>query len=347
VLGLESKTERGVQANERIFLDRLRRLVFEAAEQAGITGPDVDRVLYKLTQNIHNRIRPSGPYTLPGLMPNVAAGRVAHMFDLHGPNIVVDMGGNSLFQSVMVARDLLQHDDCKVALAGGVNACGDQEAVLLLALTSLETAEKEGLPIVTTLEIGAESPAEVAAVPDAGENFRGATGAVEVMRAIDRVRTHGSACSVKENESKSAPSKTFLFAAPVSSKAASQETEQPAPSAYAYVQGTPITYYTPVLVPRPATASTVSLKGKNILFVTDQPDQWAALEQSGGLKAFKYSVACPKGSRLANSVALDLSTDGHRLIIAPAEQSERRQKFEAAQRTAHKRYGKAFKKLAE
>ena len=310
VLGLESKTERGVQANERIFLDRLRRLVFEAAEQAGITGPDVDRVLYKLTQNIHKRIRPSGPYTLPGLMPNVAAGRVAHMFDLHGPNIVVDMGGNSLFQSVMVARDLLQHDDCKVALAGGVNACGDQEAVLLLALTSLETAEKEGLPIVTTLEIGAESPAEVAAVPDAGENFRGATGAVEVMRAIDRVRTHGSACSVKENESKSAPSKTFLFAAPVSSKAASQETEQPAPSAYAYVQGTPITYYTPVLVPRPATASTVSLKGKNILFVTDQPDQWAALEQSGGLKAFKYSVACPKGSRLANSVALDLSTDG-------------------------------------
>ena len=44
---------------------------------------------------------------------------------------------------------------------------------------------------------------------------------------------------------------------------------------------------------------------------------------------------------------LDLSTDGRRLIVAPAEQSERRQKFEAAQRTAHKRYGKAFKKLAE
>ena len=44
---------------------------------------------------------------------------------------------------------------------------------------------------------------------------------------------------------------------------------------------------------------------------------------------------------------LDLSTDGHRLIVAPAEQSERRQKFEIAQRTARKRYGKTFKKLAE
>ncbi len=44
---------------------------------------------------------------------------------------------------------------------------------------------------------------------------------------------------------------------------------------------------------------------------------------------------------------LDLSTDGHRLIVAPTEQSARSQKFEAAQRTAHKRYGKAFKRLAE
>jgi antitoxin component of MazEF toxin-antitoxin module len=44
---------------------------------------------------------------------------------------------------------------------------------------------------------------------------------------------------------------------------------------------------------------------------------------------------------------LDITTDGHRLIVAPAQQSERRRKFESAQRAAHKRYGKAFKKLAE
>jgi antitoxin MazE len=43
---------------------------------------------------------------------------------------------------------------------------------------------------------------------------------------------------------------------------------------------------------------------------------------------------------------LDISTDGKRLIVAPAEKSERRQKFEGAQRAALKRYGRAFKKLA-
>jgi antitoxin component of MazEF toxin-antitoxin module len=44
---------------------------------------------------------------------------------------------------------------------------------------------------------------------------------------------------------------------------------------------------------------------------------------------------------------LDVSTDGKRLIIAPAEASARRKKFDAAKEWAHKRYGKAFKKLAE
>jgi antitoxin MazE len=44
---------------------------------------------------------------------------------------------------------------------------------------------------------------------------------------------------------------------------------------------------------------------------------------------------------------LDITTDGKRLIVVPASPSARRKKFEAAQEAAHKRYGKAFKKLAE
>ena len=44
---------------------------------------------------------------------------------------------------------------------------------------------------------------------------------------------------------------------------------------------------------------------------------------------------------------LDVGTDGTRLIVAPAKPSARRRKFEAAQEWAHKRYGKAFRKLAE
>jgi len=44
---------------------------------------------------------------------------------------------------------------------------------------------------------------------------------------------------------------------------------------------------------------------------------------------------------------LDVSTDGKQLIVAPAKPSARRKKFQAAQELAHKRYGQAFRKLAE
>ena len=44
---------------------------------------------------------------------------------------------------------------------------------------------------------------------------------------------------------------------------------------------------------------------------------------------------------------LEVSTDGKQLIIAPAKPSGRRKTFEVAQEWAHKRYGKAFQKLAK
>lgn len=44
---------------------------------------------------------------------------------------------------------------------------------------------------------------------------------------------------------------------------------------------------------------------------------------------------------------LDVSTDGKQLIISRAKPSARRAKFDAAQEAAHKRYGNAFRKLAE
>jgi antitoxin component of MazEF toxin-antitoxin module len=51
--------------------------------------------------------------------------------------------------------------------------------------------------------------------------------------------------------------------------------------------------------------------------------------------------------KIDSETPLDVSTDGKQLIIAPARPSRRRKKFEAAQEWAHKRYGKAFQKLAE
>jgi antitoxin MazE len=49
--------------------------------------------------------------------------------------------------------------------------------------------------------------------------------------------------------------------------------------------------------------------------------------------------------KIDHETPLDVSTDGRQLIIAPVK-SARRKKFDAAQQWAHRRYGKAFQKLA-
>ena len=51
--------------------------------------------------------------------------------------------------------------------------------------------------------------------------------------------------------------------------------------------------------------------------------------------------------RIDPDTLLDISTDGKRLVIEPAQPSARRKKFLDAKAWAQKEYGRAFKKLAE
>ena len=44
---------------------------------------------------------------------------------------------------------------------------------------------------------------------------------------------------------------------------------------------------------------------------------------------------------------LKIRTDGQTLIISPADESERKQRFRAALDATNRRYGKALKRLAE
>src|SRR5262249_39335029 len=154
---VESKAERGSQANQRIFLDRMKRLVSRDCEPDGLAPGKRAAIIGRLCAAVEKDVLPSGPYTLSGLMPNVIAGRVANIFDLNGPNIVVDMGRNSLFQSLLVANDLLAHGDCKLALAGGLNAVRlspqDGEAVFLALLATESTARELNLPVSCVLTL--------------------------------------------------------------------------------------------------------------------------------------------------------------------------------------------------
>ena len=302
VLGLEGKTERGVRANERIFLDRLRRL-------AG--SPSGDGLVAALAARLAERNPPSGPYTLSGLMPNVAASRVSSLFDLKGPNLVIDMGAGSLVQALAAAAGLVAHGDCRMVLAGGLHAAArdprdadnEAEGVLMLALTTPETARALALPEIATFQVAAPGEAvprlEIAA---GGRRRRGATGAAEIL---DAVRTGRLVLPPPEAVIPVAPAKA---AEPPAPAPAPPRTPEP-PATHAYVQGTPIETYGPVLVAAPATAPAASLAGCKLLVLTDQPALWADLAAMQALEGAAHTLVCPADVAVPGAVAVDLSSD--------------------------------------
>src|SRR5205823_5218262 len=94
----------------------------EVRSASGRNDPELDLVQDEFVKAVR-RIPPSGPYTLPGLMPNVGAGRVANAFHLTGPNMVLDADQASLLEALREAERLLRFGECKIVLAGGISSC--------------------------------------------------------------------------------------------------------------------------------------------------------------------------------------------------------------------------------
>ena len=51
--------------------------------------------------------------------------------------------------------------------------------------------------------------------------------------------------------------------------------------------------------------------------------------------------------KIAPDTPLEISTDGQTLVVSPARDTKRAEKFKAALQATNRRYGKALKRLAE
>ncbi|MHB1845443.1 MAG: beta-ketoacyl synthase N-terminal-like domain-containing protein [Deltaproteobacteria bacterium] len=71
------------------------------------------------------KLGPFGPDTAIGLVPNLAASRIANRLDLQGPAFTVDAACASSLVAVDQACQELRSGRCEVALAGGVHVCHD------------------------------------------------------------------------------------------------------------------------------------------------------------------------------------------------------------------------------
>jgi acyl transferase domain-containing protein/NAD(P)-dependent dehydrogenase (short-subunit alcohol dehydrogenase family) len=348
VLGLEGKTERGGSANQRIFLDRALRVL---GERGDADAREEGGALAALASRIRDRVLPSGPYTLPGLMPNLAASRVSNLFALRGPNLVVDCGSGSLLQALAAARSLLDRGGCEVVLAGGLAASarvrvsggdrasdGDREGVLMVALVTPETAAAHALPVLARLSVsaaaGERSPAAAPRVVVADRRWGGAGAIVEVLAALRAAEGSAAATSV---ESPSFPGRRLLVRgatargpergdaeavgtpAPGAPRgAAASVTADPATAAsstaisslapfgtHAYVQGTPIATYTPVLIAAPPVPEAASLRDRRLLVLVEQADLWRELAASPAFRGVRYTTLCPAGAPVPGALTVD------------------------------------------
>lgn len=161
VLGLDGRCERGEWVNQRLFRDRVANGLKPANAEL--------KASWQLLEAHIATIPASNAYTLPGLMPNVASGRVANLLDCNGPNLVLSQPRASLAASIGWACQLLQSQECDLALAGGVaqpitsrRHSGPNpraEAGMILALSRRRFAEEKGWPVLGTLKLSATSEA--------------------------------------------------------------------------------------------------------------------------------------------------------------------------------------------
>jgi acyl transferase domain-containing protein/acyl carrier protein len=123
---------------ERTTSWRVQHRLVEAVAQrrlraAGLDDGVADGLLEELREQLRDPLEPLGPNTLVGMLPNVAAGRIASAFDLHGPNYVVDAACASSLAALDEAAQGLLDGEFDVALTGGT--WGDLDPVILVAFS--------------------------------------------------------------------------------------------------------------------------------------------------------------------------------------------------------------------
>ena len=109
-----------------------------------------------------------------GLLPNIAAARVGSMFDLQGPNLVIDAGGRSVLEVLDAAERWLTCGTTDVMLAcmlrlgrSGNDRTHDAggEGALVISLTTHAFAREHGWTILGELAVGARGPDSIVAQP--------------------------------------------------------------------------------------------------------------------------------------------------------------------------------------
>ncbi len=116
-------------AGDMHYLTSLRAYFPEYAEElrgapsfAALPGDVRTAILDEMLSGVRNRFPNITEDTMPGELGNIIAGRVANLFDFHGPNFVVDAACASALAAIDAAIEGLENGDYDAVLTGGIDA---------------------------------------------------------------------------------------------------------------------------------------------------------------------------------------------------------------------------------
>jgi hypothetical protein len=175
LFGLRGRTPRAVAIAQRHYGQALRQRMQRQPEEFGLTRDEA---------RLADLLWPDGDvdqtvdaYTLMGLMPNVAASRVAHTYDFNGPSLCMDAGACTLVEIMRAVERWLLADEVDLMLAGALSADvlrlatstpGVLEGASVVALATTARARANAWPIhgYLTIPRSAESPTLVVSSAD-------------------------------------------------------------------------------------------------------------------------------------------------------------------------------------
>jgi 3-oxoacyl-(acyl-carrier-protein) synthase len=143
-----------------------------AADLESLFADDDAKALAAVLEDVRAETPPTTKDTLPGIMPNIVAARLANRYDLHGPTMVVDSGPTSGDTAVDAAALHLNTGELDLALVLAVNLAAPEglarltdaepgriaEGAFLLALTRSSIARRHGWRAHTEIPPGAREP---------------------------------------------------------------------------------------------------------------------------------------------------------------------------------------------
>ena len=188
ILGNAMAGERHYQTALRINFPEIARELESAPSFAALPPSVREQVAGELRSSVGSRYPEITEDTMPGELANCMAGRIANLFNFHGPNFVCDAACASALAAISAAVEGLVERDFDAAITGGIDrnmgastyvkfckigalsATGTRpyadgadgfvmgEGAVLFVLKRLEDAERDGDRVLAVLRgIGAAS----------------------------------------------------------------------------------------------------------------------------------------------------------------------------------------------